>query len=427
MRRVLLALPLLLLLVFVALVLGQQPGVVVAVAVVSPEKRSVMRVVAQPGAIHPYEEARLHARVAGYVEKVHADIGQRVKAGADLAELAVPELVQEAKAKQALVEVAGAEVKQTREALTAARANATAVASAIAEKRAGLGRTEATRQRWALESTRLTRLVEQGILDAQTRDETVRQYRAAEAAHVEVLARVASAEALAAKAEADVEKAVADVAAAVAQVNVRRAEAARIQALVGFARLTAPFAGVVTRRGVDPGDFVQPTEKSEALFRVAKTDPVRIVIQVPEADAALVTEKSPVELSIPALKGPPIQEKVARTSWSLDPATRTLRVEIDRVNADDRLRPGMYVFARLTQQLPQAWTLPVSAVVKRGENRVCFVIRDGQAVQTPVQTGASDGTWIEVRQLGQAEPTGRETIARDATGLTDGARVKAER
>jgi len=398
------------------------------VAVVSPVRKMLPRVVTQPGAVHPHEETQLYARVAGFVDEVKADIGQRVKAGDVLATLDVPEQVQEAKAKAALVTRHEAEANQARKALAASKANAAAVASNIAEAEAGLTRTDAARQRWASENDRIARLVNQGILDRQTADETLNQYRASQAAHQEATARIASARSLATKADADVAKAEADVEAAVAQVAVAKAESARAEALVGYLKIVAPYDGVVTRRRVSRGDHVQPPAgKGEALFAVAKLDPVRIVVMVPEADAALVAEKTPVELTIPALKGPPLKDAVTRTSWSLEPGARTLRVEVERPNPDERLRPGMFVSATLTAALPQAWTLPATAVVKQGDDRVCFVVQGDKAVRTVVQVGATDGKAVEVFRLGMAEPTGQEKVAAVAAGLTDGARVTVDR
>jgi len=311
--------------------------------------RPVTRVVDQPGVIQATEETQLHARIPGYVALLHVDIGARVKMGDVLAELSAPELVQEVAAKKALVLRAEAEANQARKALASSRAEAEAKSAVIAETEAGITRTEASRQRWAIESERMTRLVQQGILDPQTRDETINQAAAAQASHAEALARVTSARALASKAGTDIEKADADVLAAEAQVAVAKAEAGRVEAMLAFGKITAPYDGVVTRRRVNTGDFVQPTVgKPDGLFTVAKLDPVRIVIQVPEADAALVTDGSPVKLTIPALKGQPILARVTRSSWALDPGSRTLRVEIDQPNADHRLRPGMFVQSQIT-------------------------------------------------------------------------------
>jgi RND family efflux transporter MFP subunit len=406
------------------------PPAPASVIITQPTRQSLARIVEQPGTVQPYEETQLQVRITGYVAVLNADIGKKVKEGEVLAELSVPDMVQEGKEKDAQVKRALAEVKQAEKALASAKANAKAASAVVEEARAGLTRTEALKKRWSSESDRVNRLVGQGILDQQTADETLNQYRAAQAAHNEVLARVTSAREMAAKAATDEEKAVADLDAAQARVDVTKADAGRMQALLGYAKIVAPYDGIVTRRRVNTGDFVQPTTgKLEGLFAVARLNPVRLVINVPEADAGLVTEKCPVKLAIPALKGPPIQGKVDRTSWSLDPGSRTLRVEIDHPNTDDRLRPGMYVYAHLTEQLPEAWTVPVTAVVKQGDNMVVFLVDDDKVARATVQVGHSDGKRIELLRIQPPgsplpkEVTGDEKIATTAAGLTDGAQV----
>jgi multidrug resistance efflux pump len=106
--------------------------------------------------------------------------------------------------------------------------------------------------------------------------------KASEAACKEANARVAANKAAVEKA-----KAAADVDAAKARLEVAKAEVERVDALRGYMKIKAPFDGVVTSRTVNTRDYVTGTEKS-VLFTVAKTDPVRVVVRVPEADAGLV-------------------------------------------------------------------------------------------------------------------------------------------
>jgi RND family efflux transporter MFP subunit len=426
------------LLIFLAGVLGcgnnpageKPPAGPVTVSVIQPKRQSLVRIVEQPGSVQPYEEAQLLARIPGYVAVLKADIGKKVKEGELLAELSVPDLVQEGKEKDAKVKRAKAEVTQAEKALASAKANTKAVAAQVAEAKAGLTRTEALKERWSSESERVGRLAGQGILDRQTADETQNQYKAALAAYTESVARVTSAKEQAAKAGTDEDKASADLEAAKAHVEEAEAGAGRVKALLDYAKITAPFDGIVTRRRINTGDLVRPIpDKADGLFAVAKINPVRLVIQVPEADAGLVTENSSVKLTVPARKGPPLEGKVSRTSWSLEPGSRTLRVEIDQDNSDDRLRPGMYVFAHLSEQLPEAWTVPVAAVAKQGDNLVVFLVDGDKVSRAIVQTGNSDGKSIELLRIQPAdspipkELTGKEKIAASAAGLTDGATV----
>jgi multidrug efflux pump subunit AcrA (membrane-fusion protein) len=393
------------------------PPATPTVSVVRPQRKSVRRVVEQPGGVTAYEETQLFARVPGYVSKVHFDIGQKVESGQVLADLSVPEMVAEVSQKHALVRQATADVEQANKALAAAEAN-------IATAEASVVEAQASQERWESESRRIAGLAKRGVLDTQTRDETRYQFKAAEA-------RVLSTQAAVRKARADRDKAKADVRSAEARIDVATAEAQRLEALLVYAKIRAPFAGVVTRRKVNTGDLVQPQGgKGDWLFTVARLDPVRIVIDVPEADAGLVQDGSAVSLSIPALRIPALTAKVTRTSWALAPGSRTLRAEIDLPNGEGGLRPGLYVYAKVTGALPESWTLPAAAVVKLGDTMACFRIENGKAVRTPVLAGRSDGTLTEVLKLQKgagkawADWTGKEEVAASAAGLSDGVAVE---
>jgi multidrug efflux pump subunit AcrA (membrane-fusion protein) len=390
--------------------------------------------------VQPYEETRLFAKFPGYVRAIgpdparggdaRIDIGSRVKAGQLLAELAVPEVEQEARQKEALVAQAEAEVEQARKALAAAAAGVAAAEAQVAEARAGLGRAQALFDRWQSEAGRIAGLVQGGVIDPQTRDETRNQLRAAEAARAEAAAKVTSAEAGVRKAAADRDKAAADVTAAEAKREVAGAEVGRLAALLGYARITAPFDGVVTHRAVSTGDFLSAADK-EGAFRVARLDPVRVVVQVPEADAGLVAEGTPVKLAIQAVAGPERAGVVARTSWSLEPGSRTLRTEVDLPNPDGRVRPGMYAYARITAPLPAAWAVPAAAVGKAGDDPVVYLAEGGKAVRVLVEPLRGDGRFTQVRRYkraaadGWAEFAGSESVAAPAAALSDGQAIPA--
>ena len=169
------------------------------------------------------------------------------------------------------------------------------------------------------------------------------------------------------------------------------------------------------------------------MFTVARLDTVRIVVAVPEADAALVQEKAKVKLSIKAAQPSPFEGTVSRISWALDSSARTLRAEIDLPNKEGNLRPGMYVHAQIFNDCPNSWTLPVSAVIKQGDAFVCFLVEGGKAMRTPVQVGRSDAQNVEVlkRQKSASPPlwtefTGDEVVVARALGVTDGQLITIE-
>jgi multidrug resistance efflux pump len=419
------------------------------VTVVKPEVRPVHRVIEQPGAVQAFEETALFAKLPGYVGKIeedpqklerirknsdkkdwpehdrYIDRGSRVRKDQVLAELKIPELERELDEKKARVKQAGSEVVQAEKAEAAAKAGVASAEAAVTEALAGVDRAQAVYERWQREVNRIEKLVKSGVDTGQTLDETQLQLKAAEAARKEVNARVVSARAAVRKAEADEGKAAADVDAARDRLEVARAEVARVEALLGYTKIRAPFDGVVTRRSVNTGDFVAGAERV-ALFSVARTDPVRVVVQVPEADAGLVTDGQDVTLAVQGLPGPPVVGKVRRTSWSLEPGSRTLWTEIDLANPNGVVRPGMYVYARLTAELPAAWGVPAAAVGKVGDEVVIYLVENGKAVRVAVQPLRGDARFTQLKgykkpgAAGWTEFTGGESVATPAAALADG-------
>jgi HlyD family secretion protein len=240
-------------------------------------------------------------------------------------------------------------------------------------------------------------MVRTRVVDPQTGDETINQFKAAEASRDEARARAVAAEKFAVKAQAELGKATEDVNAAQADERVAAAEAARVQSLLGYRYIRAPFAGTVTRRTIDSGHLVQLPSgaKAEPLFTVVRIDTVRVPVDVPEADAAIVRKGAKAIVVIPALKAE-ITGEVARAAGALDPGSRTLRTEIDLPNPDGRLRPGMFATVRIVSEMPAMWVLPAAAVLKQADQTVVFLARDGKAVRLPVQPGRTDGTFTEV-------------------------------
>jgi HlyD family secretion protein len=412
------------------------------VSVVHPERKTVRRVIEEPGTVEADEETRLFAKIPGYVGRVAADIGQRVKGprrasdgtvtepGDVLAELAVPELDEEFKQKTAAVRQAEAEVEQSKKALAASEAAVTSAEAAVAEAKAGVARAQALYARWESEANRTAKMVKDRVIDPQSGEETLNQFRAAQAARDEAEAKVVSAGAAVRKARADRDKAAADVDAVGARRDVARADARRVEALLGYTKIRAPFDGIVTRRAINRGDFLQATASREGVFAVAKIDPVRVVVSVPEADAGLVREGSAVKLTIPALAGPDVEGKVARTSWALDPGSRTLRAEVDLPNPEGKVSPGMFVTARIMAELAAAWAVPAAAVAKAGDDYVIYLVENGKAIRTPVQVIRGDGQFTQIRRLKKpgtdwTDVTGAEAVATPAAALSDGQPIEA--
>jgi multidrug efflux pump subunit AcrA (membrane-fusion protein) len=390
------------------------------------EKRSLTRIVEQPGRIEPFAQTPLLVRIAGYVKAVHADIGDRVKSGQVLAELDVPEMEEELKQKHALVAQANAEVQQAEKLVAAAEANVLLAAAAIAEAAAARKRVLANYERWKSEVARVNSLVERKIIDEQTRDETLNQFRAAEAMREEVEAKVRSAEASKVESEAKRDKAIADVAVAKGKAGVATADEGRMNAMLRYAQIKAPFDGIVTARNVDIGHYLQPG-KDAPLFVVTMQDPVRVFVDVREVDAPAIADKCPASVRVQGLYGRDFSGCVTRSSWSLDTKTRTLRTQIDLPNSDGALRPGMYAYGSITVTPPPTWTLPAAAIVKTADGHAAFIVRDGKATRIAVQIGYSTPTQIEIlkcqSESGWTEPSDAERYILKAAGVVEGQSV----
>jgi multidrug efflux pump subunit AcrA (membrane-fusion protein) len=113
-------------------------------------------------------------------------------------------------------------------------------------------------------------------------------------------------------------------------------------------------------------------------------------------DANYVVPGTKAVIGIQAREGQEITATVTRTSWSLQARSRTLRAEIDLPNPDARLLPGMYAYGTVVIDRPNVRALPVECVVEFGNHNVCYGYEGGKAVQIPIQTGVSDGKWIEI-------------------------------
>jgi HlyD family secretion protein len=410
------------------------------VTLVSPEKRTIKRVIDQPATIEPFEETPLFARIAGYVQKVHVDIGDRVagpvfdsqgkvvKPGQLLVEISAPETDEELKQKQALVKQAEAEVDQATATFDAAQANVATLKALIAEAEAARGRVQATFEFWDSQNKQAEELVANKVLDKQTREDTRKQWRAAEAAKQEVEAKVLSTQAAARESEAKRNKARSDIAAAKARVQVAQAEEGRLAAMVAYTKMRAPYSGVVTSRNVHTGHFLTGGG-TKPLLIVASTDKVRVQVAVPEVDAVHIKDGMPVQMRCQVLKDALFDGTVRRSSWSLDSKARTLRTEVELPNAEAKLRPGMYACVAFTAAFEGRLALPAAAVAGQGEQIHCFFVEQGKAKRVLIRTGIREGGWVEALEWQRAANewqafTGDEQVAADLTGLEDGAAVR---
>jgi RND family efflux transporter MFP subunit len=372
------------------------------VAIVHPQRTTLHREVSQPGHSEAFEETPIFAKVAGYVAKWNVDRGDRVSKGQVLAQLAVPELEEELRQKEALIEQSDAQIEQARKAAAAAEAAFHRAAAGVKEAEASRERAVAERKRSRSQYDRLTRAGQGGAIERESIEEARLAAESAEAGLRQAEARIQTAQAQRDENRAHWDKARADVQVAQSNRKVAGKNRDMVKAQVQYLRLTAPYDGIVTERHVNTGDFVQAATAGtgKPLYTVRRTDLLRIIVQVPETDADWISKGVSARLRIQAET---LTGEVARTSWSLEQTTRTLRAEIDLQNPEGRLRPGTYVYATLTAELSDVLTLPRSAVrtegeVTRGYATYCYQVENGKVRRLLIELGPGDATRIEVRK-----------------------------
>jgi multidrug efflux pump subunit AcrA (membrane-fusion protein) len=178
--------------------------------------------------------------------------------------------------------------------------------------------------------------------------------------------------------------------------------------------------------------ILRPMWPDPRIFPMDKDKVVAALAEIFGPDRVPVGSKASV--LVQAYRDEPIPATVTRTSWALNPKSRTLRAEIDLANPGSQLLPGMYAYAKVTIERDGVRALPVSALTHSGERTYCWMYKDGHAVRTEVRTGVSDGQWIEVTNLQRptaskaedswAKVTGSEqVILGDLSILADGAPV----
>jgi hypothetical protein len=150
------------------------------------------------------------------------------------------------------------------------------------------------------------------------------------------------------------------------------------------------------RTGPAPAHFDDRLRHDGPLYLLNRIDPVLFVIGVPEADAAHVAAGSSARVRVPALANHEFPARVTRTSWALNPTSRTLTAQVELPNPQETFLPGMYAYGSVLIERADVRAVPVSAVTQIGNQTYCYLVLEGKAVRTPVQSGVTDGTWVEV-------------------------------
>jgi HlyD family secretion protein len=416
------------------------------VGVVAVEKRTISRMSSQPGFIEAYEQTSIFPKVSGFIDKWNVDIGDEVTKGMELAHLDVPELLAEFEKKKSEVELDEVGIQLAEQMVKVATENLNNAVAQVDEANANLNEYEADVELRKADFQRISDLVKTKSLAEIVEDVSRKRLKTSLASREAGKAAVIVAKANEAARKADLDKARVDVEAARAKAKVAKSAERQLAALVGYTSVKAPYDGIVVARNVNTGDFVQPSGndpsvprsvqeasqgRTHPLYVVARTDKVRIFLDVPEMEASGIRTGSKAWITIEALGGHEIEAEVTRTSWALNVTTRTLRVEVDVPNPDRRILPNMYAYGRVEVTRSDVWAVPLEALVEIGNQTCCYMYQDGKAVLLPVQRGLDDGAWAEVsrkRVGGVWTPFdgGEQIIVGDLSQISDGEPVQRQ-
>lgn len=368
--------------------ISQQSARAAELKFTAPQRGEIVRYVTLPGSIRADQQATLYAKVPGYLKSIKVDIGDKVKAGQVIAELEVPELSADMLRARAAVQRAEAEQIQAK------------AVTAKAKTEVQVSKTELDRLTKAQKSSP-DLVVAQAMDDAKGRNETAKAaFREAEAG--ESLAAARSAEA--------------------------RAAVKRIEALLAFAQVQAPFEGTVTERFVDAGAFIPAATsgsaaKSAAIVTLMDFSKVRATVGVPEMEASLVRTGEPVMVSVEGLGDRSFKGQITRHSFVLDDATRMLQVEADLPNPKNELRPGMYATVKVgVEKHNNALLVPAGALLAEKATSSVFLYEGGKAKKTTVKTGFNDGVSVEITS---GLSGGEQVLIFGKTAPADGQAVQA--
>ena len=224
----------------------------------------------------------------------------------------------------------------------------------------------------------------------------------------------------------ETDQAVSDFEAKKSMMASARANVNRLEQLVGFEKVTAPFEGVITARNTDVGALINAGNGGTAqeIYHLAATNRLRVFVSVPQMYSASAQTSVVADITLTERPGQHFNGKVARTAEAIDATTRTLLTEVDIDNNNGALLPGAYVQVHL--RLPRgssALVLPVTALIFRSEGMQVAVVRDGKAEMVPVTLGRDFGTEVEVT----SGITDRDLIVNNPPdSLTTGSQVRVE-
>ena len=319
--------------------------------------------VSLPATTTAFEAANIFARTSGYIEKRYVDIGDRVKAGALLADITAPELDHQ---------------------ITQARAT-------LAQDQATLQQTQASHELAQVTNARDSKLVKQGWLTLQQGDNDRLTLEAQQAA---------------------VGVAQSNIAAQQAQIRILEQEK-------DYQRVVAPFDGVITQRNIDNGSLV--TSGSTFMFTLMHADVIRTQVFVPQDQAFGLGPGVDAVVRVPEIPDRTFPGKVTRIASALQPGSRTLLTEIDVPNPDGALSPGIYCTVELyIPRKTPSMIIPADAVVFDQNGLHVAVVENGIVHLQKIAIARDFGTQVEVHD--DVKP-GDQVVLNPMVNLAEGSKV----
>jgi RND family efflux transporter MFP subunit len=335
----------------------------------------------------PFQEVDVMAKVAGYVRAIKVDIGSHVRQNSVLAILDVPEI---------------------QDDLAKAKAGVAAAEANIATAQANVQR--------ALAGENMAKLSFQRIQDVANRDKGLVPKQDIDVAQSKQL-----------EADAQLGSAYSTLKSAQQSKVEAESEFSRTEAMVQYATIRAPFAGVVTKRYANTGSMIQAGISSQTqampVVRLAQNDVLRLSLPVPVSAVSDIRNGQTVDVNVTST-GRHLQGKIARYADAVQMATRTMDTEVDVPNPDGSLVPGMYAEVHLhLADRPAALSVPLDAVDGLGTSvQQTYVVRDSIVHLVAVKVGLQTPSRVEILSGLQR---GDRVIVGRRTGLSDGEKVDA--
>jgi len=331
-------------------------------AVVKVQRKNLSSTLEIASEFLPYQEIDVYAKVSGYIQKLYVDWGTHVQQGQLLAVLEIPELQQQLLQDEASVRRADQEVSRAREEQSRAE-SAYSVAHVTYTRLADV------------QKSRPELVAQQEIDVAQGKD---LEASAGVSSSKDALAAAEQA-LLAAKAALDKDK-----------------------AMFAYARMTAPFDGVVTQIYAYTGALLpagtSAAKGDSALCHLSQNNLLRLVIPVPERAVPDISDGQTLEINVSALHKT-FAGKIVRFSDQIDPATRTMHTEVTVPNVNYDLVPGMYASVKIPlHSVAGVLTVPVQAVQSSGtgQGTVLVVNSSNHLERREVTLGLQTATDAEV-------------------------------